>query len=269
MSLKVRIARAFPRLYERYHRAFARFEYSTIGHFINEYSRRRKNIFFIQVGANDGITWDPYHFFIVRDRWKGIVIEPQSLVFEQRLKRTYANVDGIELLNVAVDAEDGTRPLYKYAFTTSRWATGLASFDKENLISNFETDYVQDNIRKENVSVSRDPNEYLTTEQVRCMSFSTILDRWPGKTIDFLITDAERFDIPILNTFPLDRTRPRNIVFELPPTPLDQYFTDFIIKLRRYGYRLLIEGSDCIAVLSPDALAASAPEHARRSPRTD
>jgi FkbM family methyltransferase len=258
VSLKVRIARAFPRLYQRYHRAFARFEYSTIGHFINEYSRRRKDIFFIQVGANDGITWDPYHFFIVRDGWKGIVIEPQSEVFEQRLKRTYAGAQGIELLNVAVDAQDGARPLYKYAFTTSRWATGLASFDRENLISNFETDYVQDNIRQEGLSVSRDPSEYLTTELVRCMSFSTILDQRADRTIDFLITDAERFDIPILNTFPLDRTRPRNIIFELPPTPLDQYFTDFIIKLRRYGYRVLLEGSDCIAVLSPEAAASPA-----------
>jgi FkbM family methyltransferase len=251
MPLKTRIARALPRVYNVYHRAFGRFEYSTIGAFINEYSKKRKDTFFIQVGANDGVTWDPYHFFIVRDEWRGIVIEPQLDVFENRLKRTYEGVRGVELLNVAVDAHDGSRDLYKYSFSSSRWATGLASFDKENLISNFSTEYVQGYMRRENVTIGADPDEYLITERVSCMSFRTILDRWRPEAIDFLITDAERFDTPILNTFPLDRLRPRNIVFE-HSTEFDQAFGDFLDKLRGQGYRILIDGNDCIAVLKGD-----------------
>jgi FkbM family methyltransferase len=257
LSIKKRIANALPGLYTRYDQAFRRFEYSTFSAFIDEYSKRRKGrISFLQIGGNDGVTWDPYHFFIQRDEWTGIVVEPQKEVFERRLKRTYAGNPRVELLNVAVDARDGERPLYKYSFSTSRWATGLASFDKENLIDNFPTEYVQSNIRKENVSVGSDPDEYLTTEMVPCVSFATILARWSHPSIDFLITDTERFDIPILSTFPLERIKPRNIAFE-HATAFDDVFSRFLAKLKSHGYRILIDGNDCIAVLPAESVAAS------------
>ncbi len=253
MGLKHRVAKAVvqSRPYHLYERTFGQFHYASIGAFIHEYSRSCRDVFFVQVGANDGVTWDPYHPFIVRDRWKGIVIEPQRNIFQERLIRTYRNVPGVELLNVAIDTVDGVRPLYKYAFTTSRWASGLASFDRHNLIDNFGTDYIQSNIRREGLQVSSDPERYLTSEDVRCVTFATLIAEHRISEIDFLITDAERFDIPILETFPLDTLRPRNIIFELL-TPMDPSFLAFFNKLLHHGYRLLLDGSDCIAVLGGD-----------------
>jgi hypothetical protein len=53
--------------------------------------RRRPNVFFVQVGSNDGLHGDPSRPLIYNDiRFSGIFIEPLSAVFE-RLKSNYGN----------------------------------------------------------------------------------------------------------------------------------------------------------------------------------
>jgi FkbM family methyltransferase len=244
----IALALADTRIYHSYTRRFKRFDYCSVDAFIHAYSKKQKGIFFIQVGGNDGKTWDPYRYFIQRDGWRGIVIEPQKDVFENRLKVNYARNSNVRLMNVAVDAKDGSRPLYKYAFSTSRWATGLASFDRDRLIKTFSADWVQEHIREESITVSSNPDEYLTSELVPCVSFETILAEAGRESIDFVLTDVEGFDVYILNTFPLDRVRPKHIVFELTETR-DQAFLDFINKLRAHDYEILLTKTDAIAVL--------------------
>ena len=234
-------------LYKAYDRAFRKFNPASIDFFINEYSKSHPNVFFIQVGANDGITWDPFHYFIRRDHWKGLVIEPQHALFEQRLRQTYADVPGITLLNTAVDVADGSRPLYRFGFSSSRWATGLASFDKQMLIANFNSDYVQENIKKENLSVSSDPAEYLTVDVVPCTSFETIIRSLGRETIDFVMTDVEGHDVAILNSFPFHRIQPANVVFELP-LRLDDSFIRLVNTLKAYDYDIFVARRDAIAM---------------------
>ena len=40
------------------------------------------NFFFIEIGAHDGIYVDPIHRFIVKHKWKGILVEPIPYLFE-------------------------------------------------------------------------------------------------------------------------------------------------------------------------------------------
>jgi FkbM family methyltransferase len=235
------------RLYHIYNRMFGKFDPRTIDFYIHTYSRVRRDIFFLQVGGNDGVTWDPLHYFVRRDRWRGVVIEPQRDVFEQRLKQTYKDLPGVQLMNVAVDVQDGERPLYKYAFTTARYATGAASLDKNMLIAAFRSEYIQSNIRREGLTVADDPDVYLGSEPVQCLSFTSILAKLQSDKIDFLCTDAEGFDVQILNTFPLDRIQPANIVFELPGR-VDAALAAFLTKLRALHYDIHMTSGDAIAV---------------------
>jgi len=233
--------------YRAYDRAVRRFDPLSIEFHVNEYSRAHQRATFIQVGANDGITWDPFYYFIRRDRWQGIVIEPQQSVFDTKLKATYGNVRGITLMNVAVDTTDGSRTLYRYSFSSSRWATGLASFDRERLVTNFNSAYIRDNMEREGVSVSHDPDSYLVAEVVPCVTFDTIVSLLFQDTIDFLITDVEGHDIAILDSFPLERVRPANIVFELP-VRRDASLDRFQTKLREHGYLIKESGQNAIAM---------------------
>jgi hypothetical protein len=49
---------------------------------IEKYSKsKNKPINFIQVGASDGLRWDPIRRFVIRDKWKGVLIEPIKPVY--------------------------------------------------------------------------------------------------------------------------------------------------------------------------------------------
>ena len=56
-----------------------------------------KDFFFIQVGANDGITGDDLRKYILKYQWHGILVEPVPYVFD-RLIKNYKEVEHLELL---------------------------------------------------------------------------------------------------------------------------------------------------------------------------
>ena len=58
------------------------------------YAKGIEDFFFIQVGANDGRNGDPIFSLVTELGWKGILLEPQKLVFENLL-RNYAGYDNL------------------------------------------------------------------------------------------------------------------------------------------------------------------------------
>ena len=83
--------------------------------------------FFIQVGANDGISHDPLRAYIERYHWSGILIEPQPRVFA-RLCRNYESQPQLRFVNAALAAQHGSATLY--TVQTDDDTTGMASFDR-------------------------------------------------------------------------------------------------------------------------------------------
>lgn len=71
--------------------------------------------------------------FIKRDKWQGILIEPQHDVFETYLKKLYEYSDRIAVYNYALDYTNGSRAIYKLSFSNARWATGLTTFNRDVL----------------------------------------------------------------------------------------------------------------------------------------
>src|SRR5262245_33603946 len=72
---------------------------------------RAPNFFFIQIGANDGVTSDPIRKYILNYHWRGILVEPQPDIF----RALVANYDGETQLifeNVAIAPEDGIVSLF-------------------------------------------------------------------------------------------------------------------------------------------------------------
>ena len=74
-----RIVFKYDTLFNLYYRYFYKPK-DVLSSFLNNLSKSKKGkIFFIQIGANDGQWNDPIYKFIRRDRWSGILIEPQKL----------------------------------------------------------------------------------------------------------------------------------------------------------------------------------------------
>src|SRR5947209_5761746 len=66
---------------------------------------QRPDLIVVQVGAYDGNSGDPLHRFISRHQVRGILVEPQPLIF-RRLQATYSGRTNLTLVNAAVTARD-------------------------------------------------------------------------------------------------------------------------------------------------------------------
>ena len=181
---------------------------------IDKYSKSHPNLNFIQIGANDGMEFDPILKFIRRDNWKGILIEPQKHVFE-KLSYLHQNTPDVVLLNAAVSSHDGEQELYKIAFSESRWATGLSSFSKDALLHQFDKGYVKSCMDAEGKTMPENESEWIKTEKVRAISFSTLLKEHGIDSLDFLQIDTEGFDFEIIKMIDFSSFKPGFINFEI------------------------------------------------------
>src|SRR6266700_5808911 len=69
-------------------------------------------VFFVQIGANDGMHGDPLRSLILKHAsWGGILVEPVPYAFE-RLKKNYAGRSNLHFENVAVSDCAGFMPFY-------------------------------------------------------------------------------------------------------------------------------------------------------------
>lgn len=233
-----------------YYTHFYRPEKGSLNEFLDEYSRSRKGDFYvIQIGANDGITHDPIHKFIKRDRWKGVLLEPQSYVYENFLKKIYALNKGITPLCAAIGPEDGSMPLYKIGFSNMRWATGLASFQKENVEKAFSTGLVKSQCKKYQIQIP-DSSEWIIAEEVSVISPETLLKKYGISNIDLLQIDAEGYDFEVIKIFKIGQLKPRAIIFEHTHLSNDDR-ASCLVHLETNGYKVAHFGPNTLAMLPP------------------
>lgn len=231
-----------------YYRHWYKPKPGSLSDFLSAYSLSKEgNFTVIQIGANDGITNDPIHKFIKRDRWKGVLLEPQKFVFEKFLKKIYAKNKELHPICAAIGLEDGHEKLYKIAFSDMRWATGLASFSKEKVEELFENGVVEKNCRKFGIPIPLEPEKRISYEEVPVISPKTLLHKFNIQTIDLLQVDAEGFDLEVIRIFDVPKTLPKAIIFENVNHSNEELASCYQM-LETNGYRLKKFGRDTLAV---------------------
>ena len=222
----------------------------SIAEFLSEYSLSKQGDFHvIQIGANDGITNDPIHKFIKRDRWKGGLLEPQPDVYRNYLSKIYVKNKGLHTLCAAIGEKDGKQKLYKIGFSTMRWATGLASFSLEKLKENFASGVVQKNCDRFGIEIPEDPKKQITSEEVDVISPATLLEKFKITKINLLQIDAEGYDLEVIKIFEIEKTQPEAIIFENVNLPEDE-LKACLQLLKNNNYLLKKFGRDTLALHS-------------------
>lgn len=186
----------------------------SLAEFADAYSRAKCEVTVVQIGANDGFNHDPIHKFIKRDGWKGVLVEPQTDVFNKYLEPLHENSPGINTVNAAIDRKCGIKTLYTIAFTDKRWATGLSSFKKEVLLEAFESGYIKACAEREGIELPESMEEAIGEVEVPVISPRKLLEEYNLKNIDWLQVDTEGFDYEILKMFQLEKLQPEVVVFE-------------------------------------------------------
>jgi FkbM family methyltransferase len=193
---------------------------------------RGGSFFFVQVGANDGITVDPINKYIVGYHWKGILVEPQPAVFEQ-LRITYRNEPQLIFENVAIAEQNGTMSLYCLDDSMDIPAgTGWASFNKNN-VTRF---------------VGRDAP--VKEIQVPTIVVSALLAKHQVQSIDLLQIDTEGYDYVIMKMFLETGINPSIIRFEYPLLSRTE-LQECLAALASRGYQAHKQGVDIIAFKRP------------------
>lgn len=140
----------------------------------------KKDGFFIEIGAFDGIKFSNTYFFEKRG-WKGICVEPLPFAFEQLKK----NRSCISIYGCITDHEGIA--LFRYVKDTGEMLSGL--------VEKYDPRHVA---RIENARVRSD---YL---EVPCYRLSRVLHDYNIKKIDFLSIDTEGGELDILKSLTHD-----------------------------------------------------------------
>ena len=237
-KIKEKLSRQFPEAYYLFRKYFRpnrrKIEFRniiSIDHIIREYLIIKKDIFFIQVGANDGKSFDPIYKWVTSRKWKGILIEPLPHLVE-KLKQNYdCCLDKLCIEQVAIsDLEEEAEIYYipeRYWTELPTYARGLSGLDKDrNELRYF--------------------SEYIDKEKVECVTLESIVKKHQINDCDLLVIDAEGYDLKVLKSLNLWKLKPKIIYLE--------YF-HLTQKEKKETMSILVENDYQIMTIRKDLIA--------------
>jgi FkbM family methyltransferase len=198
----------------------------------------RPDFFFVQIGANDGVIYDPISAYVRRYQWSGLLVEPVATYFE-RLKENYRGYLGLSFENAAISDTEGERAFYRIREDLDylpAWCAGLGTFYLDVLLTHR---WAIPNL-----------DAYVLEERVRCISLGQLLAKHGVRRIDLLAIDTEGYDYELIKQVDFDRMRPAMLLYE------HQYIREADRKaceamLRRQGYTLSRHLGNTFAFLPP------------------
>lgn len=216
---------------------------------LNFSRRSEKPITFLQIGANDGLRWDPLRRFIVSGRWTGVLVEPLTPVFEM-LQQNYKYLEntGLVFLNAAVSSQ--SRNNLRLWSISDDFGKSLSLEEKLYFLRKSSTnrDHVARSLIESGVDESN-VNQLLALHDVPCMSVSKIIEKYcPSESVDLVFIDAEGHDDEIVRSIDMNLLRPKAILYE--SHNLHERQKPLEIYLRNHGYTVSLLKGDSVAELT-------------------
>jgi FkbM family methyltransferase len=206
--------------------------------FTEQLHKRKKDIFFVQIGAMDGKTFDPIYEFVQKYGWNGVLVEPLKDHFES-LKQNYSNSEGLIFENVAITEESGTRKINRIPTKVvndndlPNWGLGASSFYTDR--NALEWDEIK---------------PHIVREEVDCLTLPELLNKHNITEIDVLQIDAEGYDYHILKQLDFDKFHPYIINLEIVNLPKSER-NECRKLLDKYNYLHIKAGYNLLAVSLP------------------
>ncbi len=193
---------------------------------LTKISAERPDFFFVQVGANDGLTDDPIRQYVLRHHWRGVLVEPQPNVF-QLLTRNYENEKQLTFVNAALADRDGTICLF------------VADHDDPAANLTVFASLKQDALTRRLGSRKAAGVQTLVKQiSVPALSVRTLIDQHRISRIDLLQTDVQGYDREVVEQFLDHGVKPSVIHFEHCHTPrgaLHNLYRRLVVEGYRYN----------------------------------
>lgn len=208
---------------------------SRIDFFLRAYSRFQRNVFFIQIGANDGVTLDPFQRYLGTKDWAGIRVEPVPHLFE-KLAKNSMGFPRVILENSAIADRDGELEFFSLPPMPESEKPPIW-FD---LVGSLSREMVEQSAR-----LLPEPYRSVCSQKVQALTFESLCKKHQVNHMDVLYIDAEGHDYSILKQVDLKKYRPQVILFEQQHLTIDERSACFA-HLQDCGYDFLIEWYDAL-----------------------
>lgn len=201
------------------------------------YKNLHADFFFVQIGANDGVSYDPIFNLVTREKVKGIVIEPIKDIF-YLLEKNYRDYPQVKPLNVAIHKNQKRKTLYRVDPNKNNypeWTKGTPSFNK----SHHKLSFIAEND--------------IIEEIVECISFNELIKDFNIKAIDLLQIDTEGYDAEVIKMIDFEIVKPTIISFEhgmQQGIMSKSQFQECQELLLKNNYNIVVLENDAIAYLN-------------------
>ncbi|BBN60156.1 FkbM family methyltransferase [Hydrogenovibrio marinus] len=170
-----------------------------------------KDCVMLQIGANDGQLCDPIRKYVLLNKVKGVLLEPQIEVFKN-LKENYQSVEGLNFVNKALSGTNGITSLYSVDdFLVRQYSdlSGVASFSRGHVSKE-----IKSNMHKLSFENAKTIDDYVVKTDVETITYSSLIKEYLINNLDLLMIDAEGFDYESVMLFPFDEVKPKAVLFE-------------------------------------------------------
>jgi FkbM family methyltransferase len=193
----------------------------------------KDNFKFLQVGANDGKSFDFLFSFVIERNTRGIVIEPVKDYYNE-LCENYKNYNEIKTVNKAIHKNELSITIYKIVKYKLElypdWVKGIASTNKSHLL---KFDIINE--------------AHISEEIVEADKLMNIIKCYDFDYFDYFQIDTEGYDFEVLSMFDFTKYKPSMIKAEfINLTSQEKIMTKKI--LTNNGYYIFFEGLDIIGV---------------------
>lgn len=154
----------------------------------NNYWKDKKDGYFIDIGASDGINLSNSQY-LERLGWNGICIEPIPEVFN--ILKLHRKCD---LLNLAITEEE---KIYKFLYVKGRRDNNY----QMDMLSGIEEYYTEKRMERINTEIQRHGGEKIYID-VQGKRFNDIITE---TNIDFVSIDVEGAELPIIKSIDFDK----------------------------------------------------------------
>lgn len=195
------------------------------------------NVFFVQIGSNDGLNGDPIFAQVNRNKWHGILVEPIREIFE-KLKFNYREVDrNLIFENIAITKDAGGTSEFYYVNNDDNalpeWVSQLSSFDKTTILKHAE--------------YHPEIKERIAVKHIQKDSFENMINRNHVVNIDLIHIDTEGYDFEILKQIDLEKYKPSILIYEHKHLKEGDYKAS-INLLKGKGYHVFACNGDTLAL---------------------
>ena len=160
-------------------RSIATDSFLTVHNLLNILFEKRKIQSLVQIGANDGQSFDELNLYIKKYEPRSILVEPIKENF-LKLKENYKNTNNIELENSAISIDNEISFLYKVDIKFEKkydnHIPAIPSFNKRHLINHGVKE------------------KHIVKEKINTINIKELLNKYNINKLDLFFVDAEGYD---------------------------------------------------------------------------